>query len=142
MLFKLSFDLPSVLNIQIRSLNLIPFAGSPQSHAEMITNFVVFVPLGLLLGVNFRHTSFWRKLAFVFLFSLIAEVIQFVLAIGITDITDVITNTVGGFFGLALYGLGSKYVDEARLDRFIVVVGTALFIAVMVLRIFVLRVRY
>jgi glycopeptide antibiotics resistance protein len=141
-LLKLSIDVPAVLDHHMRSLNLIPFAGSSQSHSEMITNFVVFIPLGLLLSVNLKRTNFWRKLAFIFSFSLAAEVVQYVLAIGITDITDVITNTFGGFFGLVLYSLSNKYLDNEKLDRFIVVVGTILFVVLMLLRFFVFRVRY
>ena len=37
----------------------------------------------------------------MFAFSLAVEIIQFALAIGVTDITDIITNTLGGFIGLA-----------------------------------------
>ena len=141
-LFKLSLDIPAVLDIHMRSLNLIPFVGSSQGHSEMITNFVVFIPLGLLLSASFKRTNFWRKLAIVFSFSLAAEVIQFVLAIGITDITDVITNTFGGFLGLILYSLSNKYADEEKLDRFIVVVGAVLFVLVILFRFFVFKVRY
>jgi glycopeptide antibiotics resistance protein len=142
-LFKFSLDVPSVLHYQMRSLNLIPFAGFSQGNSrEMIDNFVVFVPLGLLLGVNLKRTTFWRKLAYVFFFSVMAEVIQFVLAIGTTDITDVITNTLGGLFGLMLYGVSDKFVDNKKLERFIVVTGTILLILLILLRFLVFKVRY
>jgi glycopeptide antibiotics resistance protein len=125
-LFKLSFDIPAVLGHGTRSLNLVSFAGYAGGRSEMITNLVVFIPLGLLLSINFKRTSFRRKLAFVFLLSVASEVVQYILAIGITDITDVITNTLGGFIGLALYSLTGKHVDNEKLDRFIVVAGTVL----------------
>ena len=108
----------------------------------MIANIIVFIPLGLLLSVNLKRTNFWRKLAYVALFSVALEAIQFVLAIGITDITDVITNTFGGFIGMIIYGLSNKSVDEKKLDWFVVVVGTILFVALILLRFFVFRVRY
>lgn len=140
-LFKLSFDIPSVLDIHLRSLNLVPFAGT--SHGtEMIANIIVFIPFGLLLSVNLKRTNFWVKLAYVFFFSVAFEAIQFVLAIGITDITDVITNTLGGLFGLMLYRLSNKDANEEKLDKSIVVVGTVLFIGLILLRFFVFRVRY
>jgi glycopeptide antibiotics resistance protein len=143
-LFKLSFDVSTVLfNHQARSLNLIPFTGAtPGNLREMIDNFVIFIPFGLLLGVNLKQATVWRKLAFVFCFSLAVETLQFVLAIGITDITDVITNTLGGFMGLMLYDLSNKYVDSEKQDRFIVVVGMILLIALVLFRVLVLRVRY
>ena len=143
-LFKFSFDLPSVLlDHQTRSLNLIPFvAASGDNSRELIDNFVVFIPFGLLLSVNLKQTNFWRKLTFVFVFSLAAEVIQFVLAIGTTDITDIFTNTLGGLFGLALYDFSKKYIDDEKLDRFIVIVGAILLILFLLFRFLILRVRY
>lgn len=129
-LFKFSpNNLFSVLDYQTRSLNLIPFANSSLGNLrDIINNFVIFIPFGLLLSLNLKRTSFWRKLAFVFIFSMTAEMIQFVFAIGATDITDVITNTFGGFLGLILYDLSNKFVDNEKLDRFIAVVGTILLI--------------
>lgn len=128
-LFKLSFDFSWVLAYQTRSLNLIPFAHfSPSNLRGMIYNFVVFIPFGLLLCVNFKRANFWRKLAFVFMFSLAAEIIQFVFAIGVTDITDVIMNTSGGLLGIIVYDLSKRYVENEKLDRFIVVTATILLI--------------
>ena len=49
--------------------------------------------------------SFGRKLLAVVALSVTYEVLQYVLAIGASDITDVITNTLGGAAGLvAVYG--------------------------------------
>lgn len=142
-LFKFSYDLSSVLlDHQSRSLNLIPFAGASRGLREMIDNFVVFIPFGLLLGVNLKQTGFWRKLAFIFSFSIAVEMLQFVLAIGTTDITDVITNTLGGLLGLILYDFSKKYVDNEKLDRFIVVTGMILLILLILFRVLVIRVRY
>jgi glycopeptide antibiotics resistance protein len=133
-LLKFSFDLSSVLDSQTRSLNLVPFADiSHDNLREAIYNFIVFVPLGLLLSVNLKRANFWRKLAFVFILSLTAEMIQLIFAIGATDITDVITNTSGGFLGLILYEFCSRYVHNEKLDRFIAVGGTILLAIVILL---------
>jgi len=143
-LFKFSYDVSSVLlDHQTRSLNLIPFVDVLRGNLrEMIDNFVIFIPFGLLLGVNLKRTTFWRRLALVFIFSLGAEMIQFIFAIGTTDITDVITNTLGGFVGLMLYDVGKKHVDSEKLDRFIVIAGTILLVLFILLRVFFFRVRY
>ena len=74
--------------------------------------------------------------------SLAAEIVQFVFAIGRTDITDVITNTLGGSLGLALYEFGSRYVSEEKLDQFITVTSSILLITFVLLRTLFLRVRY
>jgi glycopeptide antibiotics resistance protein len=143
-LFKFSAEPFSVLaHYQSRSLNLIPFAGySLGTLREMIDNFVVLVPFGLLLWVNFKQLSLRWKLACIFIFSTTAEIAQYVLAIGITDITDVITNTLGGVFGLAVYGLAGKYIAHEKLDRFIVITLAVLLIAFTLLRFLVFKVKY
>jgi glycopeptide antibiotics resistance protein len=144
LLFKLSFDISGVLvHFQARSLNLIPFAGAAGGGVrEMIDNFVIFIPFALLLSINLKRVSLWWKLAFVFCLSLVVEILQYVLAIGITDITDVITNTLGGLAGLLLYDLSNKYIDSEKQDRFIVIVGMTLLVALVLFRVLVLRVRY
>jgi glycopeptide antibiotics resistance protein len=143
-LFKTSTDFSSVLlHYQSRSPNLTPFAGlSRSSVREMIDNLVVFIPLGLLLGVNLKETSFRRKITFVFGLSLAAEVLQYVLAIGTTDITDVIMNTSGGLVGLGLYGFISKGVGGKFLDRFLTMIIATLLVLFLYLRFFVFHVKY
>lgn len=120
--FKFSYDPFAVLrDFQTRSLNLIPFAQTRSS--EMIANIVAFIPFGVVLGVNFKPVAFRYKIAVIFAFSLAVELIQFALAIGVADITDLIMNTLGGFIGLAIYGVVSKYTNERSLDRCIFVAG-------------------
>lgn len=142
-LFKFSFDLSAVLDYQTRNLNLIPFADSSGDNLrEVIYNFIVFIPLGLLLSVNFKRTVLRQKLTFIFALSLALETIQFALAIGVTDITDIITNSLGGFLGLVLYELGRKYVRSEKRDRLIVVVCAILLIAFIPLRVLVFTLHY
>ena len=143
LLFKFSADVISVvIDHQARSLNLIPFAGYSHSYHEMIDNVIVFLPFGLLLGVIAKDYSFWKKLGIIAAFSLGVEILQFILAIGISDITDLITNTLGGLIGLAIYALGSKYSNTKIFDGCVSIIIAFLVIAIIVLRVFVLRVRY
>ena len=142
-LFKFSFDLPGVLDYQQRSLNLVPFVDYFRGNVrETIDNFVVFIPFGLLLGVTYKQISFKRKLASILIFSLAVEAIQYALAIGTTDVTDIITNTLGGLFGLAIYGLAKRYAGDKWLDRIIVVIGSFLLVSLLLYRILVIHVRY
>lgn len=139
-LFKFSFDILFVLEEhQARSLNVIPFTGHLR---EMIDNLIVFIPFGLLLSINFKQITFWQKLAIVSFFSLTIETIQFILAIGVTDITDVIMNVLGGLVGLMLYAFGEKRVDSVKLNYFINIVGLIIIVLFLALRLFVLRVKY
>jgi glycopeptide antibiotics resistance protein len=139
-LFKFSFDITFILEEhQMRSINMIPFTGHLR---EMADNLLVFIPFGLLLGVNFKRIAFWQKLIVVLFFSITIEVVQFILAIGVTDITDVIMNTFGGLFGLTLYAFRRKHANSEKLDHFISVVGLLLIVLFLTLRIFVFRVKY
>jgi glycopeptide antibiotics resistance protein len=140
-LFKFSYDPVGVIrNFQTRSLNLIPFAYANKS--EVISNIIAFIPFGVMLGVNFRDVAFKYKIAFIFAFSLAVEIIQYVLAIGATDITDLIMNTLGGFIGLSIYAVASKRTDDRTLDLGINLSGTLILLAILYLRIFVFIVRY
>ncbi|HLA96484.1 MAG TPA: VanZ family protein [Pyrinomonadaceae bacterium] len=95
-LFKFSYDPFAILSdFQTRSVNLIPFRQS--RYSEMIANILVFIPFGVMLGVNFKQLLFKYRIAVIFAFSLVVEIIQYALAIGVTDITDIIMNTLGGF---------------------------------------------
>jgi glycopeptide antibiotics resistance protein len=132
-LFKLKFNISSVFNHHHRSLNLVPF-GAPSivngrvDFGEIILNCVFFIPFGLLLNVNFKKVGFLPKLISILVFSVTAELIQYIFAIGATDITDVISNTTGGFLGLILYKLSNKYIKTEKLDRFIICAGILLFV--------------
>jgi glycopeptide antibiotics resistance protein len=139
--FKFSFNLSTVLsNYHMSGLNLIPFAGS--SLRDTLDNFVVFIPFGLLLTTNIKQIDRWRKLALIASLSLAVEVTQFVLAIGSTDITDVITNIFGGFIGLLLYEFVGNYIDNEKLDKFIAATTVVLVVLFLLLRIFFFRARY
>lgn len=132
-LFKLTFNISRVLNYHHRSLNLIPFAAPKIVNGridfgEIILNCMFFIPFGLLLNVNFKKVGFLPKLAFVLIFSVTAELIQFIFAIGASDITDVISNTAGGFLGLKLYDLSNEYINTEKLDRVIISTGAFLFV--------------
>lgn len=147
-LFKLKFNISSVLNYHHRSLNLIPFAApsivnGEINFGEMIFNCIFFIPFGLLLNVNFKKIGFLPKIASILVFSLSAELIQFIFAIGATDITDIITNTFGGFLGLKLYTLCNKFINNERLDTVIMSIGAVLFVLFISMHVshFVLRSR-
>ena len=146
-LFKLQYNILSVFNYPHGSLNLNPFAAPLNvngriNFGEMIDNFIIFIPLGLLLNVNFKKVGFLPKFSLILVFSLTCELIQFIFAIGATDITDVITNTVGGFLGLELYSLSNKYINNKILDRVIISVGILLLVLLLYIRIHILRLKY
>lgn len=53
-----------------------------------------------------------RKAAPSFFTSLTLEVLQFVLAVGASDITDLLGNTAGGILGVGIFYIFSKICKE------------------------------
>jgi glycopeptide antibiotics resistance protein len=138
-LFKLTFSIPSLLDGSNRTLNLIPFAAPAitngrVNYGEMIMNCVIFIPFGLLLSASFKKARFLPKLAIILAFSFIVELLQYIFAIGATDITDLVTNTLGGFIGLQLYDLANKFISGKNLDRTIIVIGILLLLFFLFMR--------
>ena len=111
LLFKMSFSLDELY--KSRSINLIPFMGSVVVNGriyinEIIDNILVFIPLGIYICMLKEDWSILRKISVGFFISLGIEVLQFILAIGATDITDLLGNTLGGILGIGVFYLFSK----------------------------------
>ena len=110
-------------------------------------NVVIFVPLGVYTGILFERWIFGRKLFLLFLISLIVEGLQFILAVGAFDITDIITNTLGGIIGLTVFkAIEKAFNDSVKAQKFINIisaVGTVLMILLLLLlKMNMLPVRY
>lgn len=96
-----------------RSVNLIPFGESMIVNGqlelrEIIFNVLVFVPFGVYISMFKANWSFLKKIIPCLLLSLGFEAFQFIFAIGASDITDMIGNTLGGMAGIGLYYLFKK----------------------------------
>lgn len=79
---------------------------APRYIGEVYLNIMLFVPIGYLLPYVFR----WfrarvriRPVVACFIISLLTENIQLIFKLGFYDIDDLITNTIGGFFGQMLF---------------------------------------
>jgi glycopeptide antibiotics resistance protein len=130
-----------------RSVNLIPFNEPVILSSENILNVMIFTPLGVYAGILFERWIFGKKLFFALLISLIVEALQFILAVGAFDITDIITNTLGGIIGLLLFNaIEKRFNTRVKAQKFINItaaIGTALMILLLVLlKMNMLPVRY
>ena len=111
--FQFSFD-----NLDhIRNINLIPFSGSVIVNgkldlSEIVDNVLVFVPYGIFVCMLKSQSSFMEKIISIFITSLIFEILQFIFAIGASDITDLIGNTLGGIIGIGIFYIMSKFFKE------------------------------
>jgi len=114
-LFKFSFSLQDISTL--RSVNLIPLAGTAVrnnqlDYAELLSNVLIFVPFGLYISMLKPTWGFFAKIIPIAGVSLLFEVLQYVLAIGATDITDLLGNTLGGILGIILYLMFSKLLKN------------------------------
>ena len=128
-----------------RNVNLIPFGKIDVS--EIILNVVIFVPLGIYAGVLFKRWVFVKKLVFFFLISLMFEVLQLIFRIGAFDITDIITNILGGIIGSLIFEAIEKlFNNSVKSQKFITIIaaiGTALMISLLLLlKLNMLPIRY
>ena len=103
-LFKMNFSLADIY--PVRAINYIPFyydvtEGDVPVY-EFALNAVLFIPLGFLLAKAFRTLMFGEGVATIFATSLAFEVMQYILSVGVSDITDLIMNTLGGAIGIWL----------------------------------------
>lgn len=130
-LFKMQVsigDLP-----HIRNINLIPYGQSvivngKIDFGEMIDNAIVFIPVGVYIAILWRRRSFLGKVLPIAGISLLYEVLQYIFAIGATDITDLIHNTVGGIIGifiaLSVFKIFPKQAN--RILNVLAMIGTIL----------------
>lgn len=100
-------EVPYVGSGEIRQIKLVPFVSSACNGAsapsEVVANVVLFIPFGLYLGLLAPGWPRWKTVFTVAGASLTLEVAQHVLAVGSSDVTDLITNTAGGLAGLGLF---------------------------------------
>lgn len=96
---------PFIGRDDMREIKLIPFVPTEgfglNSPFELLGNVAVFIPFGIYL----RTLVSWRPWALVLAIagtSLAVEVAQYVLAVGASDVSDLILNTAGGVVGIAI----------------------------------------
>lgn len=95
-----------------RSISLIPFSSYfviaentyfLEKAALNVLNVVMFVPVGLLLGIGFKGMT-WKKMYLASLsLSIMIELLQFILKRGLCETDDVIHNVLGAAIGFGIY---------------------------------------
>lgn len=123
-LFKLT--IPENIGTLARDkvLNLIPFfdiiAGKYFDTFDMFANIIVFIPFGIYAGLMLNGIQTKYKAMTAALLSICYEAIQFIFAIGVADITDVMMNTFGAYLGIILFEyISSKLESEQKTRKFI-----------------------
>lgn len=76
--------------------------GREELLVENIMNVVVFVPIGLLIGIGFAKCPWWKVIGNGCLLSMSIEVMQLVFKRGFCEVDDVMHNTIGCMIGYML----------------------------------------
>ncbi len=92
----------------IRSVNLVPFYSVHEyyfsgminssliANINILGNIAIFIPLGVYASVYFKDYRIKHVIIGIICSSIAVEVVQYLFAIGVTDIDDVILNSIGG----------------------------------------------
>lgn len=99
---------PQGLRIPASEVNLIPFHYLAADFRPYLENILLFVPFGFLLPLLWeRYCPVWKTIFCGFLFSLAIELSQ-LFNFRISDIDDLLMNTLGAFAGWLLWLLLRK----------------------------------
>lgn len=112
----------------LSDINFIPFVetfkllGAKSSldfYYNLFGNIGWFIPMGIFIPLlGKRNRGFWHVVIIGALISVSIETLQFLLSTGVTDIDDVISNTIGTAIGFLLYFMCSivkKRIKELKL---------------------------
>jgi len=120
-----------------RTLNLIPFKDlfdGVVNQLDIFGNIILFIPFGLFLKILYPKNTLYKNTLIMFFVSLSFEILQFILAIGASDITDIIYNVIGGIIGIILYKLLKLiFKKEDIVNKIIIILGFILMILVTIL---------
>lgn len=109
-------SLPNISFKNYSGMHLIPFDDVINSKGpaelQIFLNVIMLIPFGFLLPMVKKHNLLSTTLI-TCLLSLSIEIIQPLLnTYRISDVTDVITNTIGGVIGYLLYLIFKPYLNK------------------------------
>lgn len=133
-LFKLQLSFQDIDHI--RTINLLPFHYNDGNNArlhlkEVAYNIAVFVPFGIYLCMLAEKQKTIYNFLIILASAVGFEMMQYLLAIGSSDVTDILTNASGGLIGIGLYSVLIKITNSReKVNRVITIFATALTILV------------
>ena len=105
LLFEWAAAWPFRVNL-IPFVNLLDYETKKDLLLNLIGNFALFIPTGIVTPILYRHPDSLKKVTLTgFLISLTIEIIQLPFAVRASDVDDLILNTAGCLAGYALYAL-------------------------------------
>lgn len=93
---------------------------------DIVYNILVFIPFGIYLSMLFERMKPAAAAAVMFTASMVFETVQYVFSVGTTDVTDLITNTLGGIIGIVSYRLLGKLAKNSSMTDIIILAAAAI----------------
>ena len=128
---------PYVGRDDMRQIKLVPFVAGGGFGAsapfEVAMNVLIFLPFGVYLGLLVPTWPTCKVAGVLAVASVALEVAEYALAVGSSDVTDVIVNTAGGLAGWAILGLVRRRAEArttALVTRFCLIGTVVVAIAV------------
>ena len=91
-------------------------AGKPTGKTDAIqniNNILFFIPFGMLIPLK----QWWKILLAALCFSIVIEACQYVFALGLCELDDVISNTLGAMIGFWIWVGLKKAIDMRSSDE-------------------------
>lgn len=133
-LFKLADSIDKIPSR--RGINLIPFyydqfSGTTLQKNDILFNIALFVPVGFYFTV-FKKGKIVSGILLSALLSLLFEIVQWIFSLGSSDITDLITNIMGGIIGTLMFIILNK-LSKGREVKIVNIIGAVLEVCLIVL---------
>ncbi|EPY2307669.1 VanZ family protein [Clostridium sporogenes] len=120
-----------------RTLNLIPFCDiftGNYNGLDIWGNVILFIPLGIYMNIINKNNAIYINIFKILSISLIFEASQYIFGIGASDITDIITNTIGGIIGIGIYMVIKKiFKENTKVKNFITICSIVIMIPVAII---------
>ena len=82
---------------------------------QIFLNVLMMIPFGFMYPINGR--SFFKTIFMTFIFSLTIELLQPFVSSRTSDITDLLTNTLGGIIGYIFYLIFKPLINKIFVKR-------------------------
>lgn len=120
-----------------QTLNIIPFNDVFKGNfnkMDIYGNVILFIPFGIYINMIIKDAKLSKSICIIAVISFIFEVIQYILGIGASDITDIITNTIGGIIGIGIYIIiKSIFKSDNKVKSFITICSTIIMLIVSII---------
>lgn len=88
------------------------FLSNSRTRYEILNNIWLFVPFGTSIGTYAMEKKRYRYVLIPLFLSALIEGLQYLLGIGLCELDDVISNSLGGIAGFALAGFRRKLIFD------------------------------